>query len=78
MYIERRRSVHIVAWVRRRKISAGKRTFIDSIIDLQSKGGKWGCIHTQTGKSSERSKAIWVKDVQHYREGINGRGGGGA
>lgn len=32
--------------------------------------------YTNREKSRERGKAIWVKDVQHYRERINGRGGG--
>lgn len=32
--------------------------------------------HTYRGKSRERSKALWVKDIQHYRERIDGRGGG--
>lgn len=47
MYIERRRRIHAGERLRRRKISAGKRTFIDSIIDVQSEGGEWGCIHME-------------------------------
>lgn len=34
MYIERRRCIHTVEKERWRKISAGKRTFIDSVIDV--------------------------------------------
>lgn len=47
--------MHTVEKERWRKISAGKRTFIDSIIDVQSEGGEWGCIHIE-GKAESEAK----------------------
>lgn len=45
MYIERKQCVLTVEKERWSKISAGKRTLIDSIIDVRSEGSEWGCIH---------------------------------